>query len=257
MAIQRVRSKWAKTNVLLRSEQLREYIPVTQKFDFPSLQSLLNRYGMVYVKPVNGTFGKGVIRVERHSYANEDTWSYQEGTRRVRCRTLGELYRKLRLRIRGRAYLVQQGIELLRHQNRRFDIRVMVQKNGADWETTGIIGRLGHPSRIVTNYHSGGTPMDHRRLMSGLLSDAAQEEFDLKLRRLGTAIAEQLQTAYPGLKEIGVDIAVDTSFKPWILEVNTLPDPYIFRKLNDKSVFAKIYRYAVAYGRFKKRRHVS
>ncbi|MFD1954670.1 YheC/YheD family protein [Paenibacillus thailandensis] len=254
MAIQRVRSKWAKTVVLLQSEQLRGYIPVTKKFSESSLQTALNQFGMIYVKPVNGTFGKHVIRVEQHNPDTGRSFTFQEGTRLVACRSFEELYRELRRRIQGRPFLVQQGIELLRHAGRRFDLRVMVQKNGSQWETTGIIGRLAHPRRIVTNYHSGGTPMDHHILMSGHLSEAEQLDFDSKLRKLGVLVAEQLQAAYPGLKEIGIDIAVDTGRKPWILEVNTLPDPFIFRKLKDKAVFSKIYRYAAAYGRFRKRK---
>jgi hypothetical protein len=34
-----------------------------------------------------------------------------------------------------------------------------------------------------------------------------------------------------------------------VLEVNTSPDPYIFRRLKDKSIFGKIRRYARAYGK--------
>lgn len=256
MAIQRVRNKWAKTVVLLQNKQLPEYIPLTKKMNRESLQSTLDRFGMVYVKPVFGAFGKGVIRVEHHP-ANDGAYSYQEGTKRVSCATYDELYSKLQHLQNGRPYLVQQGIELLRHHGRRFDIRVMVQKNGSSWETTGIIGRLAHPLRIVTNYHSGGTPMDHHILMQGHLSETALQQFDDQLRRLGVIIADQLQTTYPRLKELGVDIAVDTQKKPWILEVNTYPDPFIFRKLKDKKIFSKIYRYAIAYGRFKKRKQIS
>ncbi|QAY67487.1 YheC/YheD family protein [Paenibacillus protaetiae] len=253
MAIQRVQSKWAKTKVLLQSEQLREYMPLTKRLEPETLRSMLDKYGMVYVKPVNGTFGHGVIRVEHHPGGGARSYTFQEGTSLASCGSYEELHRRLLAKIKRRPYLVQQGIELLRHQNRRFDIRAMVQKNGPHWETTGLIGRLAHPKRIVTNYHSGGTPMDLSMLMIGHLQGNELHEFEEKLRRLGVAIANQLQTAYPGLKEIGVDIAVDTKMHPWILEVNTLPDPFIFRKLKDKRVFPKIYRYAVAYGRFRKR----
>jgi D-alanine-D-alanine ligase-like ATP-grasp enzyme len=67
------------------------------------------------------------------------------------------------------------------------------------------------------------------------------------LRGLGVAVAAQLERKFPGIKEIGVDIAVDQQYKPWILEVNTKPDPYIFQKLQNKAVFRKIIRYVRAY----------
>ena len=251
MAIQRVLSKLAKTDVLLKHGELRDHIPDTRKLSHQSITDMIHTYGMVYVKPDVGTFGSGVIRVERAP----EGFRAQLGTRVYKFGSIDGLYAGL-LRIKHRGtYVVQRGIHLLKHKGRRFDIRVMVQMSprGA-WETTGIIGRLAHPKRIVTNYHSGGTPMSFQSLMASHLSADRQQAYMTKLRALGTRTARQLQTRYPGLKELGLDVAVDRDLRPWILEVNTKPDPFLFRKLKDKSVFRKVYRYADAYGRFKKKR---
>lgn len=253
MSIQRVKSKLAKTKVLLRSEFLRDYVPATKTFSYDVLHDMLHDYGMVYVKPVGGTFGSGVTRVERLSPPSSG-YKYQLGTKIKTFATFDLLYRCFLPRTNRKKYLVQKGIYLLKHQNRLFDIRVMVQKNPQkEWEVTGIIGRLSHPAKIVTNYHSGGTPMAFERLMASHLSATEQAAYVTRLNKLSLAIVNQLQQAYPGIKEIGVDIAIDTKLHPWILEVNTCPDPYIFLKLKDKAVFRKIYRYAVAYGRYKKK----
>ncbi|WP_054025780.1 YheC/YheD family protein [Bacillus sp. FJAT-28004] len=253
MSIQRVTSKWAKTKVLLTSGYLRTYMPATNLFGHGSLQSMLNEYGMVYVKPTNGTFGNGVIRVEKTTLPALG-YRYQLGTKILSFPTFEQMYHKLSQQTKKRSYLVQRGIHLLRHQKRRFDIRVMVQKNPRnEWEVTGIIGRLAHPAKIVTNYHSGGTPMALELLMRDHTNSAELAAFKNKLKKVSITIAHHLETAYPNIKELGVDIAIDAKLHPWILEVNTFPDPYIFRKLPDKSVFQKVYRYAAAYGRFKKR----
>lgn len=252
MPIQRVSSKWAKTKSLLKSSELTEHIPETKRWSKNTLQAMLDNYKMVYVKPDSGTFGTGVIRVEKHT---AESYSFQLGTRKREFRSFDAMAQKLQETIKPQSYLIQRGIQLLKHANRRFDIRVMVQKNNKNyWESTGIIGRLSHPGKIVTNYHSGGTPMSMERLMSGKLSPPKLTSYNSRLKKLGEAVARQMQQQYPRLKELGIDVAVDTSFKPWILEVNTLPDPYIFRKLKDKSVFRKIYRYCVSYGRFKRKR---
>ncbi|WP_169084042.1 YheC/YheD family protein [Paenibacillus sp. PL91] len=253
MSIQRVTSKWAKANIMLKSDYLRQYMPPTKLFSRGSLHSMLSEYGMVYVKPINGTAGNGVIRVERTNTPALG-YRYQLDTKAMFSPSFEHLYQRLVKKKKKRKYLVQKGIHLLKHQKRRFDIRVMVQKNlRHEWEVTGIIGRLAHPAKIVTNYHSGGTPMGLDRLMVDHATHTELEAFNNRLRKLSITIANNLQVAYPKLKELGVDIAIDTKLHPWILEVNTRPDLYIFRKLPDQSVFQKVYRYAAAYGRLKKR----
>jgi hypothetical protein len=217
---------------------------------------MLGQFGLVYVKPVNGTFGQGVIRVEyRKNLANP--YRFQTGIQKYRFPDFETMYTHL-LKVRSKkAYLVQQGIEMLKYRKRLFDLRLMVQKNpSGKWESTGLIGRLAHPRKIVTNYHNGGTPMSPEVLFSPHMTPSDFAAFRKKLDTLGLTIAAAMEKRFPGVKELGVDLAVDARRKPWILEVNTKPDPYIFRKLKNPSVYRKIYRYCVAYGRIRPKRRL-
>ncbi len=254
MTIQRVRSKRAKTDVLLNDPIIREYIPSTRDFSPSTVEEMLEQYGMIYVKPVYGTYGSGVIRVEKKT-GNVQPYFFQSNETKYAFSTFYEMYRKLLAVKKRKEYLTQQGIELLKISGRRFDLRVMVQKNPkSQWETTGMIGRVAHPRKIVTNYHAGGTPMPVDTLLKQSLTSEQWLSYESGLHQLGTDIASALERRYPRLKEIGVDVAIDQNLKPWILEVNTMPDPYLFKKLPDRSVFRKIYSYAAAYGRFKPRK---
>lgn len=76
-----------------------------------------------------------------------------------------------------------------------------------------------------------------------------QKLFIRSLKKLGRVTAEEMFKTYKGIKEIGLDVALDKDLHPWILEVNTNPDPYIFNRLKDKKMYRKVYRYAKAYGR--------
>ncbi|WP_164821306.1 YheC/YheD family protein [Paenibacillus koleovorans] len=246
-----IRSKWVKTKVLLAKASLSAYVPNTKRLTRDNLRQMLERYRMVYVKPDGGTGGNGVMRVEQRA----GSYSYQIGTRRRVFATYPALYKSLITMTRGKAYLAQKGIELMKCSGRRFDLRIMVQINSAGrWETTGIVARLAAPKKIVTNYHNGGTPVSTDWLFGRIMPDAQRTALFAKLKALGVATGVCMGKRFPGVNEVGVDVGLDGSRKPWIIEVNTRPDLYIFNQLKDKRMFRKMWGYAKKLGRFKRRK---
>ncbi|MMZ59506.1 Endospore coat-associated protein YheD [compost metagenome] len=133
---------------------------------------------------------------------------------------------------------------MVKYNKQRFDIRVMVQRSPKGiWETTGLIGRVAQPGKIVTNYHNGGKLMDVKRLFSAHLTSNELNKTIHSLEKLGVTTAKHLHNKYPGFRQIGLDVGFDRSWTPRIIEVNTNPDPYIFNKLADKSMYRKVMRY--------------
>ncbi|MFD3257124.1 YheC/YheD family protein [Paenibacillus lentus] len=236
-----VMSKWIKTKVLLERIEVRPFIPDTRKFSNSTLRKMLDLYSMVYVKPEKGSFGKGVIRAQ---LLKSGKYTYQMGTTEKTFGDYESFLSSIQNITKKKSYLIQKGIHLLKYNKRRFDIRVMVQLNPkGEWETTGLIGRVAHPEKIVTNYHSGGKPMDVKPLLAAHTSNSEIQKVIHTLKELGVTTAKCLHKKYPGFKQIGLDIGLDHSWTPWIIEVNTNPDPYIFNQLKDKSMYKKVIRY--------------
>lgn len=237
-------SKWIKTKVLLRSSGVSHLVPETVRFTRDNLRAMLNKYGMVYVKPERGTYGKGVMRAEAGGVSGGPAYTYQSGTKIKSFGRFEAFYQSLRKATGGRSYLIQKGIVLLKHHGRRFDIRVMVQLSPKGrWETTGIIGRVADRGKIVTNYHSGGRPTAIEKLLSPHMDAAAMGETIRRLKKLGEDIGRIYYAKYPGFKKVGVDVGLDRTLTPWIIEVNTNPDPFIFNRLKDKTMYRRVMAY--------------
>ncbi|GIO57279.1 YheC/YheD family protein [Paenibacillus cineris] len=238
-------SKWIKTKVLLGSKEVRPFMLDTRKISKTDLKEMLKSYRMVYVKPENGTHGKGVIRAEQ--LENGD-YTYQVETVKKTFGSYDPFYQSLQKLTGKRSYLIQKGIHLVKYRKRRFDIRVMVQRRpGGDWEATGLIGRVAREGKIVTNYHSGGTPMDVKTLLGAHLNEKETAKVIQSLNKLGVTTAKHLHKKYPGFRHIGLDIGFDRTWTPWIIEVNTMPDPYIFNQLKDKSMYRKVMKFRQAW----------
>ncbi|WP_440115029.1 YheC/YheD family protein [Paenibacillus sp. QZ-Y1] len=186
------------------------------------------------------------------------TYELRYGTDEFIFHSLDELEIALNERIENREYIIQQGIPLMKHDGLPFDLRVLTQKNlQHSWETTGILGRIAAPGKIITNIHGGGRLASFEEVVRPHFNNHEFDQLRSELYRLGIHMAVQLQRSFPRLKEIGIDIALDESGRPWILEVNTLPGIYAFALLPDKQTYRKIRRYAIAYGRLPSKRRKS
>jgi glutathione synthase/RimK-type ligase-like ATP-grasp enzyme len=254
--IQTISGKWQKTKALLRSKDMKHYIPETKKLNSDNLKQMLEEYKMVYIKPNNGTGGFGVMRVAvKKREGGKACYECRGGFRSKRFSTFGGLYRSLLKRAGKRSFIVQKGVHLLKYHGRPFDIRIMVQQNKAgEWVPTGQVGRVAHPKKIVTNYHNGGRPLPLHRLLASCMGKKKTVATIGELNEVSLKAAKSLQTRYKRIKEVGVDIGLDSKLNPWIIEVNTRPDRYIFNQLKDKRMYRRICRYAVGYGRLPAKR---
>lgn len=231
-------SKWTKTKFLLKHPVLRKHVPDTNLYSSNTLLEMLNKHQVVYVKPSKGTSGNGVIKVVKH---NNSKFTYHAGTAPRSFSTYKEMFTSLEQTKYSGEHIVQKGIDLLKYKGLIFDLRVMVQKNEKkQWEVTAYIGRLAHPKKAVTNFHNGGTPMPLEALLRPFLSDDKNTKYIQSLKDLGYRIATEFHKSFPKFTEVGIDFGLDSSMKPWIIEVNTRPDAYIFDQLKDKKMFQRV-----------------
>ena len=240
-------SKLIMNRVLRKNKGLAKLIPETRRMNRSVLRKMLDKYHMVYIKPCRGQQGHGVMKVDKLALKN--TYRTQNGTHVKRYASYGLAYNVIMKSVRQEPYLVQRGIRLLTYGGRPFDVRVMVQRNRKRrWTATGYVGRVAHPRKAVTNGSQGGTIYPVEKLLKGYMGNKKRAALIAKMKRISIDSAKRYAAVYGG-NEIGADIAVDRSHRLWILEINTIPDPCPFTKLNDRTMIRRILRYGKAYGR--------
>jgi hypothetical protein len=237
---QTVASKLRKTAVILRNEQLKPYIPESQKYSRQAVLSMLRRHPFVFLKPDIGGGGKGAIKL---------TLSGDQ----VKCQTLNGR-RVLRINevfpwierqmISGRTYMAQQGIEMAQADGRNVDFRVHLQKPRDHWLITGFCAKLAPPGSLVTNRCRGGQALEASQALKKISHHDHKKEKSLneEIYFVSKEIAKTLNERFTGLKELGVDLTVDQNENIWIFEVNTRPVIKLFQRLKDKTAYQQINR---------------
>ncbi|MDR1616130.1 MAG: YheC/YheD family protein [Syntrophomonadaceae bacterium] len=201
-----------------------EYQPDTRLLRSGALlKSMLNKYREVYVKPLNGTKGRGVFKVTMENGNNQyhlrRSGSSQSVFRNDIAQIWSAIYRKHTVKM-----LVQAGIKnpgLGEH----FDLRVLVQKDARNqWHITAKAARLGCGGSVTTNIHTGGVVKEldailrERGLTSKEINVINKNIIWLTLR-----IAEILDHSSVAIGELGLDFIIDEYLKVWFIEANRKP----------------------------------
>lgn len=237
---QTVYSKWIKHSALLRNKRIGAYLPETVPLTNRTLLDMLKKHTCVYVKPVQGSLGYGVFRIKR--VLGHYEMRYKK--KRILLEDSDALCHKVEKFVQGKKYLVQQGIAMIGIQERPIDFRILVQRPQRNWIFMGIMGRWATPRQVITNLSSGGKPIRLRKALTRALGYNLRQVrvMERRLIKISLMIAHTLQRKFHGLREIGVDVAINQSSHPWILEVNTRPGFNLFRYHADKTIYPKIVR---------------
>lgn len=192
-----------------------------------SLTSMLQRYPYLYLKPSNGSLGRGIIRLIRSEKGYLCQYASLNGTVTRRYPTFGMLHQMLRSRMKNQPYLMQQGLHLIKSRGGIADFRALVQKNKhGRWSITSIVGR-GAPTRssIVSNVAHGGTMLTlGAALTAAGFPPMACKSIAASVRQHALLIAQLFEQCTEGhYAELGIDLGVDKQGKVWLLEINSKP----------------------------------
>jgi len=247
--------KWEAYRLFKKNPELVPYLPETRLINsFRQVDLMVKKYRAVYLKPVNGTQGKNIIRVSKNK--KSPGYCYQYHSNGSLCKgnasDLLHLQRQLRPVMAGRSYLVQKEINLLRNEGGIADIRVMVQKNhNGKWEVTGMACRIGKPGAITSNISSGGSGKKVETVLNKAFTGSKQVNQIIETIIFVCNNAAQSVEEYLGnCGEMGIDIGVDRFGKVWFIEANLRPARHVFSLIGEKQTRLKSVETPLLYARY-------
>ncbi|WP_418790442.1 YheC/YheD family protein [Phosphitispora sp. TUW77] len=226
-------NKWETHLVLSQNIFLRKHLPETRKFESPELlRNFINIYKTIYLKPVHGSLGKGIMKIS----LLPEGYSYQYRKRKKNIQGIWPdipgMDAEIMDFISNKPYIMQHGLELLSYNNRVFDIRVLMQKNGSGiWTNTAMVARVASEGNIFPNVAAGGEAINIKTLWRNLTShDWIGSETYSSALAISLTAAKTLENTLGTFVEIGLDIGIDANGKVWIIEINSKPSYKVFPK---------------------------
>ncbi|WP_054957031.1 YheC/YheD family endospore coat-associated protein [Paenibacillus dakarensis] len=238
-----LRNKWTVHQTLSQQKRFRPHLPETLLVqNMGDITRMLGKHGTVFLKPINGTGGRGILRISKtapsgsYEVRGRDTHRNIITPRRITSATLGPYLSNWAIK---RKYLVQEGIPLELPCGRVHDYRMLVQKNGnGEWAQTGCVGRVGATNSVTSNLHGGGKAAEMNKLLEDWIPDAEKRErARIDSAKLGVAVASYLEEQYGALCELALDLAIDKTGRILLLEVNPKPAREVFSQVGDQEAY--------------------
>ncbi|CAG7631136.1 YheC/YheD family protein [Paenibacillus allorhizosphaerae] len=209
----------------LRNESgLHIYLPESYLLrNFQQLKSMCTKYSVVFLKPITGSLGKGIIRIRRRPDGTYMTHTTNlGGARKQSFPTITALFHSISGKVKAQRHQIQKGLDLITVNGRPVDFRALVQRGeDGQWDVTSIVARIAGNDHFVSNLARGGTLSS---VKEALARSGSSRDGHAKLKRAALQIAKGIETHVSGhFAELGIDLAFDTQGRVWLIEVNSKP----------------------------------
>ena len=245
-------NKWELWEWLGDHSKCTNYLPYTERLENrEQLERMLDQYGEVYLKQVAGHKAKGIIKV----YRNEEGMHFQYRLKGTVSPESNEMVDEFLNEINEkRNYLVQQAIPIKQYDERNFDFRVIMQKDGhGKWICNANIARFGKQKSIATNFLLDGFALSGVEAIKRVFNLTERDAFKKEQEMIHACklICEQLDRCAGHYGDLGVDVIIDADQKIWVLEVNKLHDhKYPQYALEDEQMYYRVVTTPFAYASY-------
>ncbi|MGS0764476.1 YheC/YheD family endospore coat-associated protein [Syntrophomonas curvata] len=218
-------NKWNVHQIMTTNPLLNDYLPETRELTHDNLEEMLRKHRTLFLKPSNGSLGKGIIKVT----SNRGQFNYviYRGKRlRGQAHSAAELMNKTKKFRDDRHYIVQQGLELVKYRGATFDLRIIYQKNGrGEWQISKKFCRIAPRGSSISNLSSGGRVEKSLKVLQHIFKksdviDSKHEQIRLLCKMVASTLENDNNSTFG---ELGMDIGIERNGRLYLIEVNSKP----------------------------------
>lgn len=231
--------KWEVHAILSQNSLTQHLVPETVLFNRKNLYNMIDKYAELFIKPINNSIGKGIIKVQRSSNHKMIKYKMAASKRKWhQCRSVAKLYEFLKSEVMANRYLIQNGIHLATTSHRIFDLRTEVQKGeDGEWVFTGVGVRIAAPGRYCTHVPNGGSRADYDKVINEVFGDSKQiiEGLEAQLNYITRVVPCVLEENLGiNLGILSIDIGIDKTGIMQVIEVNSKPSSFDENEIRNK-----------------------
>ncbi|MBT8485581.1 MAG: hypothetical protein HKO59_09145 [Phycisphaerales bacterium] len=199
--------------------------PPTRLYDgsAAALEDALGQCTRVFLKPLRGNMGNGVI-VAKRERSRIRLCLYDAG-RRIEhsARSVRAATAWIEARRDPRAYVIQHGVDMPRHEDGAFVVRTIVVDDGERWRPMHK-AVLAPPGGDVANTTQLGSNHRLSDLLIRLYGVAEAPTLQARVEEASLAVARAFDRRFPGrVMELGLDLLLDVDGRAHLIEANTKP----------------------------------
>ncbi|GGE44316.1 endospore coat-associated protein YheD [Pullulanibacillus camelliae] len=234
-------NKWDIHQFLKAHPLSSQFLPQTYDFTSKHLKEALDYFNTVYVKPKKSSHGLGIKRIIKHGEGyicetNTPERCVKHQYASLKDCLISEFHSHL-----ASQYVIQQGIDLQKHNKHPFDFRVHTNKDGeGKWHLSAIAAKVAAVNTITTHTYYGGQIL----ALNDIFDQETAQKYVKGLKEDVVAISEALDEQTDDLiGELGFDLGLDQENRLWLFEINARPGQVIFHHPKIRHQTKLIHRY--------------